>query len=169
MFWGYQAPRIQTLLNKLGETNDLIWCEPLKLALISSIRDKFVNYLCPRDLVATLLHPRFKKALVEANFPTANITQLEHKIVHEMDRMQFHAPSFPTSRTQAQNVSINGNSVENALLVDIFGEVEDRNLTASADEQDSKALLNKYFLEADKTLLILHQRQYAKVKRLFIK
>lgn len=112
-----------------------------------------------------MIHPAFKKAYVEKNFPGANIDQLVRKILHEMDGEAVATASAPDN---SASVTPSKSARETSSTAQFFeGDLEQEEEDAMTGF--SEELLNSYFQEKDKKLSLLQQPRFSKIKKNFIK
>lgn len=123
---------------------------------------RFGDYVCARNLIATMLHPAFKKQYVQNTFPGSNTVELERMIIHEMDSLDRRPQPISSQRIPTSNTRPNLLTQQNFMQY-FFGEETELN------QNDNASILGQYFLEKDKQISLLLQPKYAKVKKLFIK
>lgn len=152
--WGFHCPLIDKLVKTLQSIMNLDFCEPLKQAVLAGIANRFDDYKCIKNLVATVLHPALKKSYVEKQIKNVDLDRVIEKIVLELDLMDYAAES--------------GNFEENVPGADGVVAYLYENLTVM-QSADNKVLLGKYLLEEDQTKALLQRPQYGKIKKLFIK
>lgn len=91
--WGFHCPIIDRLFKLLERVDDLKYCEVLKQSVLKSVRTRFPEYKCAYNLVATALHPAFKKSYITSNISGVDIEAVVDKIVLEMDLMDLSSPT----------------------------------------------------------------------------
>lgn len=97
-----------------------------------------------------MIHPAFKKDYIVKNFDDVNADHIAEKIIQELDEMNTN--------------NLNSSGSSHLPHLSLFYDEE-----SEADLNDSKQLLETYFLESDKSLAVLLQQKYAKIKEVFLK
>lgn len=150
--WGYHLPLIEKLLKDVSAIENLVVCAPLQKAVLTSLKERFSDYKSNRNAVATVLHPAFKRKYVAQNIEGIDLDVIIDKIIIELDMLDRQTPleSSPALAPMPLHLSF------------FYGQT-------FTTPDDNKSLLEKYFLEDDKSLDLLLQPKYAKLKQIFIK
>lgn len=151
MYWGYHAGLIRKLLNDTNNVSDLTICKPLKNAVTTSIKVRFCGYDSIENCIATALHPTFKLPYIVKHFPEVDTKKIEERIIAELQRLQIFVPK---TKSEAQ---------PSAAFSYFFG---DENIPI---DDSSRTLLAKYFIEPSKSLDLLKDHQYEKIKKIFVR
>lgn len=154
MYWGYHAVLIRKLLNDTDNVSELNICEPLKNAVVQGIKYRFYGYDSIDNLIATALHPTFKLPYVLKHFPYVDTKQIEERIIAELDALG-PPTKVPKFKTETQ---------PSAALSYFYGGEE----IPSTSGESNRTLLAKYFIEPSKSLDLLMDPQYEKIKKLFV-
>lgn len=153
LYWGYHAPVVRSLITNISNIPELKFCDPLKNAIHQSILKRFEGYDSDENLVATLVHPKFKRDYIKEKFPEVEIERLEN-IVLESLKDHESTPSFDLS--------------EESNDLDEFLDVSAQS-SNGVQSQDGKVLLENYFHESSQEVSLLLQNKYEPLKKLFIK
>lgn len=156
--WGFHCPLIDKTIKALEGVENLQHCGPLKEALVGGMLKRFEGYKCMKNLVATMLHPAFKKEYVCKNIEGISADLVIDKIVQALDRNtannQNSGPPAASEFRQLRHLSLFYEDSEIAVPDPV--------------QSSSKQLLESYFSEADKSLAVLLQTRYEPIKKLFI-
>lgn len=114
---------------------------------------RFPNKFSVRNLIATALHPGFKKSYIEQHFPEIPFETIEEQIIIEMNNKMRRIPTAALQRAKTSEILLH-------LHGSSFNETEPR--------IDSRVLLGQYFLENDKSLTLLLLPKYEVIKEIFI-
>lgn len=153
LYWGYQAGLIRKLLNDTNNLSGLTICEPLKNAVVQGIKARFCGYDSIENCIATALHPTFKLPYIAKCFPEVDTKQIEERIIAEIDALD---PPTKVPKSEAQ---------PSAAFLFFFG---DENIPSTSDDSN-RTLLAKYFIESSKSLDLLKDPQYEKIKKIFVR
>lgn len=146
----------KTLKSLTGVTN-LMHCEPLKASLIFAVNNRFSDYDCNRNVLATMLHPAFKRDYVVKNIQSADVELVVSRILYAMEQI-------PTI-TQG---SADPSSTQSEKLRHLSMFFDDAEMSAAQHVSSNKEILDDYFSENDKSLEVLLKPKYAKLKDLYI-
>ena len=103
-----------------------------------------------------MLHPLFKKEYVAKNFPTADISSLEQKIIEKLTAIKLNSNSTAVTNTRPQD--------DDAVFF-FYGAGSHQEVPVD----DSKMLLSKYFAENNKNISLLMNPNYGQIKELFLR
>lgn len=177
MFWGSYAPFLQKMEEEVKSFTDLVFCEPLKLSILTckfiffiknkdnkcinynyflAISRRFHGYGSNHNLMATMLHPTFKRKYVEKKFPHANVAMIEKRILDELNVQKDEE----TNTQKSKKTPIDDNFIK------FFA---DENENIQSDDDTNKVLVEEFFAESEKSVSILLNGKYAKIKHIFIK
>lgn len=109
-------------------------------------------------MIATTLHPHFKKIHVKNAFPTADIQLIEDRIVREMETITHMMATTPTTVPMIQDTEI-----LDFFNVDIIQDQEQSVLA------DNAKVLTEYFASSNKNLELLLDPKFQSIKKLFVK
>lgn len=152
--WGFHVPLIERTVKQLRGIENLVHCEPLKDALVFGTEKRFAGHKCLANLVATMLHPAFKRDYLAKNIEGIDIDLVVDKIVAALDIISTtDAASAPPKSAPLRHLS---------LFYD------DTEIAAGVTQRDNRQLLETYFLETDRSTDVLLAPKYGKIKDLFI-
>lgn len=157
--WGFQFPLINKLIKCIESVEGLKHCEPLKTSLLISMSKRFPEYKCIYNLVATALHPTFKKTYITDNIINVDIEEIVTKIVRELDLIDLEQQQTPFQVSTPSVSPVDDN------MSYFFSDQPSCQTTAV----NNRLLLEQYFAENDKSLELLLQPKYEKIKKVFIK
>lgn len=157
--WGFHCPLIAKTIKSIKNIGNLKHCIPLKDCLLEGMTKRFPDFNCTRNVLATMIHPAFKKDYVVKNLEGVDAEHVVNRIVQAMDRVATENP---------EAVEMESVVAQNRQLRHLSLFYDESEIAVRQVENNSKQILEEYFTETDKSLKVLLQPKYKLIKQLYI-
>lgn len=161
--WGFHCPLLDKTFKSLQSINNLVHSVPLKDSLLDGLGKRFPDFKCARNVLATMIHPAFKKDYLVKNIEGVDVEAATETVIQLLDEIKA-AANEASNVNRPQHSSISHPQLRHLSLFYDDSEIED-----GSSQSDSRLLLESFFQESDKSLAMLLMPKYDSIKKLFIR